>query len=114
MKLDFRGRNMDIATYPFRFMRILGIAGTGGCEVNECFLTLERIKDRDDQSWIREWANTAERIEQLAEKAMKDEQSLMARQAYLRSSAYYQVAMFSLSPADQRLFDYLTKSRELF
>jgi hypothetical protein len=114
MKLDFRGRNMDIATYPFRFMRILGIAGTGGCAVNECFLTLERIKNRDDQSWIREWANIAERIERLAEKAMDVGQSVTARQAYLRSSAYYQVAMFSLSPADRRLFDYLTKSRELF
>lgn len=114
MKLDFRGRNMDIATYSFRFMRILGTAGTGGCEVNECFLTLERIKDHDDQSWIREWANMAERIEQLAEKAMKEGQSVMAHQAYLRSSAYYQVAMFSLSPVDQRLFDYLTRSRELF
>ena len=114
MKLDFRGRNMDIATYPFRFMRILGIAGTGGCDVNESFLTLGRIREHDDQSWIREWANTAQRTEQQAEKALKEDQFITARQAYLRSSAYYQVAMFSLSPADRRLFDYLAKSRELF
>ncbi len=114
MKLDFRGRNMDVATYSFRFMRILGIAGTGGCEANECFLTLERIKDRDDQSWIREWAKTAETTERLAEQAMKNEQTITARYAYLRASAYYQVAMFSLSPADPRLFEYLTRSRELF
>ncbi len=114
MKLDFRGRNMDVATYPFRFMRIMGIAGTGGCEANECFLTLERIKDRDDESWVREWAKTAEITERLAEKAMKEGQTVTARDTHLRASAYYQVAMFSLSPADPRLFEYLTKSRELF
>jgi hypothetical protein len=114
MQLDFRGRNMDIATYPFRFMRILGIAGTGGSEANECFLTLDKVKSKDEQSWIKEWANLAERTEQLAEKAIQDGQAFAARQAYLRASAYYQVAMFSLSPADHRLFDYLTHSREIF
>ena len=114
MKLDFRGRNMDIATYPFRFMRILGIAGTGGCEPNECFQTLERVKNHDEQSWVREWVKTAEKAEQLAEKATLDGQMQTARQASLRASAYYQAAMFSLSPADQRLFEYLTRSREIF
>jgi len=114
MKLDFRGRNMDVATYPFRFMRILGIAGTGGCEANECFLTLERIRDHNDQSWVQEWANLAQKTERLAEEAFNAGQETAARQAYLRASAYYQVAMFSLSPADPRLFEYLTCSRELF
>ena len=114
MKLDFRGRNMDIATYPFRFMRILGIASTGGCEANECFLTLERIRDHDDASWVQKWAELAERIERLAGDAFNAGQAMAARQAYLRASAYYQVAMFSLSPADPRLFEYLTRSRELF
>ncbi|HVP20254.1 MAG TPA: alpha/beta hydrolase [Anaerolineaceae bacterium] len=114
MKLDFRGRNMDVATYPFRFMRILGIAGTGGCEANECFLTLERIKEHDERSWVQEWANLAEKTANLAEKALRDGQEVTARQAYLRASAYFQVAMFSLSPIDLRMFEYLTRSRELF
>ena len=114
MQLDFRGRNMDVATYPFRFMRILGLAGMGGCEPNECFLTLERVKDHNDESWVQEWARLAERIERQAEQAERDGQMLAARGAYLRASAYFQVAMFSLSPADQRLFDYLTHSREIF
>ena len=110
MKLDFRGRNMDIATYPFRFMRILGISGTGGSDPSECFLTLDKIRNHDDQSWVREWTRQAEKTEQLAVKSMAAGQMETARQA----SAYYQVAMFSLSPADSRLFDYLTRSRELF
>ncbi len=114
MKLDFSGRNMDIATFPFRFMRILAIAGTGGCEANECFLVLERIQQNNEQSWIKEWAALAEKLEQAAESSRQAGQPLAARQSYLRASAYYQVAMFSLSPADERLFTYLAKSRELF
>ena len=51
MTLDFRGRSMDIATFPFRFMRILGLAGTGGSEPHECFSTLERVKQGNDDSW---------------------------------------------------------------
>ncbi len=114
MKLDFARRNMDIATYPFRFMRILGIAGTGGCEINECFLTLEKIKPHNEESWIREWAHLAERVEGVAHTACRSGQRETARRAYLRASAYYQAAMFSLSPADRRMFRYLTRSRDLF
>lgn len=114
MKLDLRGSNMDIASYPFRFMRILGIAGTGGSEPSECFLTLEKISGHNEQSWVHEWAKMAERTAELAEKSLTDGQLETARQAFLRACAYYQVAMFSLSPKDQRLFDYLACSRELF
>ena len=114
MKLDFTKRNMDVATFPFRFMRILGIAGTGGCEVNECFRTLEKVKQNDDQSWIREWAALAEKLERTAERSMQAGQRLNARNEYLRACSYYQVAMFSLSPADERLFTYLTRSRAIF
>ena len=114
MKLDFGRRNMDVATFPFRFMRILALAGTGGCETNECFLTLEKTKQNNDQSWIKEWATIAGKLEQAAERSMKAGLTLSARQEYLRASAYYQVAMFSLSPADERLFTYLARSRAIF
>ena len=114
MKLDFGKRNMDVATFPFRFMRALMAVGTGAAEESECFLALERTKDKDDQSWIREWAALAEKAAQVAGKAMQAGQATTARQAYMRACTYYQVAMFSLSPADGRLFTYLAASRELF
>jgi hypothetical protein len=95
-------------------MRILSLAGTGGSEVNECFLALEKTKKNNDQSWVKEWAAMAEKLEQAAESSLKTGQTLNARQKFLRASAYYQVAMFSLSPADERLFSYLARSRELF
>jgi len=113
MKLDFGKRYMDVATFPFRFMRALMVVGTGS-ETSECFLTLEKTKKNNDQSWIREWAALGERIAQVAEQAMQAGQTITARQAYLRACTYYQLAMFSLSPADKRLFEYLATSRALF
>jgi pimeloyl-ACP methyl ester carboxylesterase len=114
MKLDFGKKYMDVATFPFRFMRALMPVGTGAAEQNECFLALDKTKKNNDQSWIREWAALAEKNAQVAGKAMQAGQTITARQAYMRACTYYQVAMFSLSPTDQRLFEYLAASRELF
>ena len=114
MKLDFGKKYMDVATFPFRFMRALMPVGTGAAELNECFLALEKTKKNNDQSWIREWAALAKKNAQLAGKARQAGQTITARQAYMRACTYYQVAMFSLSPTDQRLFEYLAASRELF
>ena len=114
MKLDFSERNMDVATFPFRFMRALTVIDSGAAEGNECFLALEKTKKNNDQSWIREWAALAEKTARLAEQAMQAGQTVTARQAYMRACTYYQVAMFSLSPADERLFTYLAASRALF
>ena len=114
MKLDFGRQYMDVATFPFRFMRALTVVGTGAAEENECFVALEKTKKNNDQSWVREWAALAEKVSQVAEKAMKAGQTITARQAYMRACTYYQVAMFSLSPMDKRLFEYLTASRGLF
>ena len=114
MKLDFGKRNMDVATFPFRFMRALMPVGMGAAEQNECFLALEKTKNKNDQSWIREWAAQADKAAQAAGQAMQAGQTVTARQAYMRACTYYQVAMFSLSPGDSRLFEYLAASRELF
>jgi len=114
MKLDFGKRHMDVATFPFRFMRALMAVEAGAAEESECFLALEKTKNNNDQSWVREWSVLAENVSQLAEKAMQAGQTITARQAYMRACTYYQVAMFSLSPADKRLFEYLAASRALF
>jgi pimeloyl-ACP methyl ester carboxylesterase len=112
MKLDFH--KMDIGSFPFNYARTLMVAGTGGAELNECLLTAERIKDNNEESWVREWAIIAEKVAQAAEQAMQSGQTITARQAYLRASNYYRAAMFSLPPTDDRLFKYLTLSRDYF
>lgn len=112
MKLDFH--KMDIGSFPFNYLRTLMVAGTGGAELNECLLAAERVKDNNEESWVREWAIIAEKVAQAAEQAMQSGQTITARQAYLRASNYYRTAMFSLSPTDDRLGKYLTLSRDSF
>lgn len=114
MKLDFGKKTMDIGTPAFNFIRTLMIAGTGGAEISECLLVAERIKQNDEESWIREWASIAENACRTAEGAASSGQSVTARQAYLRASNYYRAAMFSLPHTDARLDGYLTLSRECF
>ncbi|MFI5064004.1 MAG: alpha/beta fold hydrolase [Streptosporangiales bacterium] len=114
VKMDFSRKAMDIGTFQFNFVRTLSLAGTGGAEVAECLLAAGRVKSRDQESWVREWAALAEKVERAAVAAADGGQPVTARQAYLRASNYYRAAMFSLAPSDSRLDGYLTKSRELF
>jgi len=112
MKLDFS--KMDIGTFQFNFVRTVMVAPTGGAEVSECLKAAARIKDHDEEGWVREWALLAEAAAQEAEPAMQSGQLLAARQAYLRASNYYRSAMFSLPPTDGRLDRYLRLSRQAF
>ena len=114
MKLDFSKRTMDIGTAEFNFMRTLMVAGTGAAEINECFLTLDRIKASDQESWVSEWARLAEKVRVAALAAVRSDQLVTARQAYFRASNYYRSAMFSLPHTDARLDRYLTSSRDCF
>jgi hypothetical protein len=112
MKLDFS--KMDIGTFQFNFVRTLMVVPTGGAQVNECLKAALRIKDKDEESWVQEWAAIAAETAQAAGQAMLAGQMSAARQGYLRASNYYRSAMFSLPPSDQRLYEYLTLSRETF
>jgi P2-related tail formation protein len=76
MKLDFR--NMDVGSIPFNYVRTLSVAGTGGAEVNECLLAAERIKDNNEESWVREWAIIAEKVAQVAKQAMQSGQTIVS------------------------------------
>jgi len=105
---------MDIGSAPFNYVRTLSVAGTGGAEINECLLAALRIKDNNEESWVREWASIAERVSREAEQALHAGKTITARQMYMRASNYYRTAMFSLPPTDDRLGQYLTFSRELF
>lgn len=114
MKLDFSKKYMDIGTFPFAFMRTLGVAATGGAEFNECLIVAEKIKNNNAESWTAEWAIIAERASRKAECAAQSGQTRTACEAYLRASNYYRSAMLPLPPSDSRLDKYLTLSREHF
>lgn len=112
VKLDFS--NMDIGTFQFNFARALMVASTGGANVSDCLKAASIIKDNDEESWVREWANLAEKAAQEAERSMHSGQTIKARLAYLRASNYYQAAMFYLPSSDARLDRYIELGRDMF
>jgi pimeloyl-ACP methyl ester carboxylesterase len=114
MKFDLGKRTMDIGTPTFNLVRTLMVAGSGGAEINECFLVADKAKHDSVESWIREWVGLAEKVNAIANQAVRSGQFATARQAYLRASNYYRAAMFSLPHTDARLASYLTSSRECF
>jgi pimeloyl-ACP methyl ester carboxylesterase len=114
MKLEFGNKAMNIGSFAFNFARTLMVAGTGAAELNECLSVAGRIKDDDQESWITQWAEMAERVSRTASEAAQAGQTVTARQANFRASNYFRAAMFSLPRADPRLDRYLTSSREAF
>ena len=114
MKLDFGKKQMDIGTSAFNFVRTLMVAGTGGAEISECLMVADRVKLRNEASWIREWVTVAENARRIADQALRSDQVVTARQAFMRASNYFRAAMFSLPHTDPRLDSYLTSSRECF
>lgn len=114
MKLDFDKKYMDIGTVPFNYLRTLQLATSGGAEMNECLLAASKIRSKDAETWTKEWAIVAERVATEAEQFLKSGQPVSARGAYLRACNYYRTAMFPLPPADPRMDQYLTLSRENF
>jgi hypothetical protein len=114
VKLVLNEKVMDIGTFEFNFMRTLMVAGTGGAEINECYLVIDRIKQNDQESWVKEWAFMAEQAQRSATAAAARHRPITTRQAYLRASNYYRAAMFSLPHTDARLDKYLTASRDCF
>ena len=88
MKLKLGKRNMDVANFSIQVYAHSGAGrNRGNFKINECFLTLEKTQKNNEQSWIKEWAALAEKLEQAAERSMKIGQTLSARQEYLRASA---------------------------
>ncbi len=62
MKIDFS--NKTIGGFDYEFVR--GVSN-GAAEIGESLETIERIRNGDFESWIREWISTAARVAAYAE-----------------------------------------------
>jgi pimeloyl-ACP methyl ester carboxylesterase len=107
---------MDKA-YSFETLRAAGAAAYGGADLGEVRVTAQAIKEGDDDSWLREWRATAERVHRLADACLAAGHGVSARQAYLRASNYYRTAEFFRrgSPsADEVVLSISRRARETF
>ena len=102
--------------YSFQCLRTMGYSVTDGADIGECLSTAYRIKEKDNESWYRQWDATAKRLEKQGDQFLSGGHKKSAREAYLRASNYYRTAEFFLhtNPKDPRILKTWGKSRECF
>ena len=71
----------------------LSHVGQGMADVGECLDTASRIDAADENSWPKEWLQTAERVRSIAENSLAKGHERSAGEAYLRAANYYRAAL---------------------
>ncbi|RDI65203.1 alpha/beta hydrolase family protein [Nocardia pseudobrasiliensis] len=104
-------------SYSFETLRTAGFACYQGAELGEVLVTAARITEGDDESWLREWKATADRVNAIGRECLVGGRRVSAREALLRASNYYRTAEFYRRehPADDPVVHELSRlSRESF
>lgn len=87
-----------------------------GADFGECLTTINRIGTGTADDWYKEWMTTAARLENIGDACLAKNHVTSAREAYLRSTTYYQVAYFPFfgNSADTRLAQAFNKETSVF
>jgi pimeloyl-ACP methyl ester carboxylesterase len=80
--------------FKFETLRAAGFAGDAGADIGEVIATTSQIAEGDEQGWTDAWRATAERTAERGEKSLSVGDTVSAREAFLRASAYYRSAEF--------------------
>jgi alpha-beta hydrolase superfamily lysophospholipase len=103
--------------YSFETLRAAGSAPYGGADLGEVIATSRAIGRGGDDSWLREWRATAQRVHALADACLMAGHRVSAREGYLRASNYYRTAEFfrrKIPTADEEVLALSRLSRETF
>src|SRR3990167_1157209 len=79
-----------------QFLRALGKSYTQCADVGECFITLNKIKDDDFNSWFSAWNEIASHLQALADESWNKKHVLTAAMTYLRAVEYHRTSEFFL------------------
>jgi hypothetical protein len=60
MKINLADKT--VGGFNYEFLRGISTQNVGAAEIGECMETMDRIKDRDFESWTQEWSTTADRV----------------------------------------------------
>lgn len=83
-------------------------------EIGECLYVAKKIDETDGESWIKEWAELASRVEKQAEEALEKGHTISARESFLRATNYYRTAEYGCPPSHLRFHELWEKSRKCF
>lgn len=102
---------MFFKTFEFDFetRRLMWYCPYGGSDFAEVSTTVEKIRERDYESWYREWKNVGDILT-----SRKYLSETSKGKAFLRASRYYQAAEFFLHPIDPRKIEVYEKSVDYF
>ena len=112
MKVDFA--NKTVGEFNFEFVRGLSLQAAGAAEYGECMDTMSRVKNNDFDSWITQWAATADRVAAFGEREQGVGNRVSARDAFTRASIYYRMAVFYASHTDTRHTALWRRSKDCF
>ena len=112
MKVDFADKT--VGGFNFEYIRGLSLQAAGAAEYGECMDTMSRIKNNNFDSWITQWAATAERVADFAQREQRLANRVSARDAFLRAANYYRMAVFYASYTDARHTGLWQRSKECF
>jgi hypothetical protein len=112
MKVDFSDK--AIGGFSYEFVRGVSTASAGAAELGECLETMGQIRDGDFGSWVGHWGALADRVAGYAERQFQAGDRLSARDAFLRASNYYRMAVFYAGPADERHRTLWERSKSCF
>lgn len=102
---------MFFKTFEFDFetRRLMWYCPYGGSDFAEVSTTVEKIREKDYESWYREWKNVGDILT-----SRKYLSETSKGKAFLRASRYYQAAEFFLHPIDPRKIEVYEKSVDYF
>jgi pimeloyl-ACP methyl ester carboxylesterase len=112
MKVDFT--NKTVGGFNFEFLRGLSLQAAGAAEYGECMDTMSRVKDNSFESWISQWAATADRVAGFAEGEDRIGNRVSARNAFRRAANYYRMAVFYVAHTDARHTQLWRRSKDCF
>ena len=112
MKVDFA--NKTVGGFNFEFVRGLSLQAAGAAEYGECMDTISRVTNNNFDSWISQWAATADRVAVFAERQHRAGNEVSARDAFLRASNYYRMAVFYAAHTEARHTRLWQRSKDCF
>lgn len=112
MKVDFADKT--VGGFNFEFVRGLSLQAVGAAEYGECMDTISRVKNNNFDSWISQWAATSDRVATFAERERCAGNKVSAREAFLRASNYYRMAVFYAHHTEARHTRLWQRSKDCF
>ncbi|OBG99853.1 MULTISPECIES: S9 family peptidase [unclassified Mycobacterium] len=112
MKVDFA--NKTVGGFNFEFVRGLSLQAAGAAEYGECMDTMSRITSNNFNSWITEWAATADRVAAFAHAEERLGNRASAHDAFQRAANYYRMAVFYAAHTEARHTQLWQRSKDCF